>query len=230
MRTAADGWLTAERIGRRTKWHLTADARQLLSDGARRIYTFTGAAEDWDGRWLLVAARVPESDRHAPGTSCRSRLSWTGFGSLAPGLWISTPNVRPRPRRFSGDAGIARDAHVFIATRAGVGDVRTMVSEGPGTLHAIENGNTREFREEFGGQHVRQPPDPADGTGACLATIPDHRPGAAPEPAARAVERRRGRQTVRTPARAMGRRSHRRVGAAQQSRRLSVREVAGCRR
>src|SRR4029077_14320175 len=39
MRTAAAGWLRAEKAGRRTRWHLTDAARQLLTDGAERIYS-----------------------------------------------------------------------------------------------------------------------------------------------------------------------------------------------
>ena len=65
MRTAAAGWLEPEKLGRRTRWRLTASAWRMLSDGAERIYSFTGPAEHWDGRWLLVYARVPESDRRA---------------------------------------------------------------------------------------------------------------------------------------------------------------------
>ena len=34
MRTAAAGWLRAEKSGRRTRWHLTDAARRLLTDGA----------------------------------------------------------------------------------------------------------------------------------------------------------------------------------------------------
>src|SRR3954469_10318569 len=65
MRTAADGWLSAQRVGRRTRWQLTPSARELLVDGTRRICGFTGAFPDWDGRWLVVLARAPESDRPA---------------------------------------------------------------------------------------------------------------------------------------------------------------------
>jgi len=58
MRSAAAGWLRAEKVGRRTRWHLSDAARRMLTDGAERIYSFTGPVENWDGRWLLVAARV----------------------------------------------------------------------------------------------------------------------------------------------------------------------------
>ena len=147
MRTAADGWLSAERIGRRTKWHLTRDAEQLLTDGARRIYSFTGAAEGWDGRWLLVSARVPDSDRRARHL-LRSRLAWAGFGSLAPGLWISPhPDREAEATKVLQDSGTAQDGHVFIATRPGVSDVVAMVGQA-WDLDAIEN-EYEEFVKEF---------------------------------------------------------------------------------
>ena len=147
MRTAADGWLSAERIGRRTRWHLTGDAEQMLTDGAQRIYSFTGAGEGWDGRWLLVSARVPESDRRARHM-LRSRLAWAGFGSLAPGLWISPhPGRQAEATKVLQDSGTAQDGHVFIATRPGVGDVVAMVQQA-WDLDAIEN-EYEEFLKEF---------------------------------------------------------------------------------
>lgn len=128
MRTAAAGWLEAEKQGRRTRWRLTASARRLLTDGAERIYSFRGPAQDWDGRWLLVSARVPESDRRARHV-LRTRLNWAGFGSLGGGLWISSHPAREAEAiEVLRDAGVARDAHVFVATRSGVADVRTMVA------------------------------------------------------------------------------------------------------
>src|ERR1700712_3128590 len=44
MRTAADGWLVSERVGRRTRWTLTPSAHRLLVAGTERIYGFTGAS------------------------------------------------------------------------------------------------------------------------------------------------------------------------------------------
>src|SRR5579864_2833361 len=36
MRTAASGWLDPEKIGRRTRWRLTASAQKLLTEGDRK--------------------------------------------------------------------------------------------------------------------------------------------------------------------------------------------------
>ena len=147
MRTAASGWLDAQKAGRRTRWRLTVSAQKMLTEGADRIYSFAGPAESWDGRWLLVYARIPESDRRARHV-VRSRLSWAGFGSLGPGLWIS-----PHPGRENEtisvlrEAGVAADAHVFVARRSGLAEVQAMVAEA-WDLGAIEE-QYEAFLEEF---------------------------------------------------------------------------------
>src|SRR6202451_342491 len=41
MRTAADGWLIADRAGRRASWRLTGQGVHLLTEGTDRIYGFT---------------------------------------------------------------------------------------------------------------------------------------------------------------------------------------------
>jgi phenylacetic acid degradation operon negative regulatory protein len=148
MRTAAAGWLSAERVGRRTRWHLTGAARVMLTEGADRIYSFTGPARSWDGRWLLVAVRAPEHDRSARHV-LRSRLTWAGFGSLAPGLWISShPEREAEAIRVLREAGVADEAHLFVGPRPGLADVRAMVSQA-WDLAAVEQ-LYEQFIEEFG--------------------------------------------------------------------------------
>ncbi len=147
MRTAAAGWLEAEKLGRRTRWRLTGAARQMLTDGAARIYSFTGPDPDWDGRWLLISARIPESDRRARHV-VRTRLNWAGFGSLGPGLWISPhPDREAEAVRVLREAGIADDAQVFVARRSGLGDERVMVATA-WDLTAIEE-QYEQFLDEF---------------------------------------------------------------------------------
>jgi phenylacetic acid degradation operon negative regulatory protein len=154
MRTAAAGWLDAEKTGRRTRWRLTVSARRLLTDGAERIYSFTGPAPDWDGRWLLVSARVPDSDRRARHV-LRTRLGWAGFGSLGPGLWISPhPDREAEATQVLREAGVADSAQLFVARRSGLADVRGMVATA-WDLAAIEE-QYEEFIEEF---RARAPED-----------------------------------------------------------------------
>jgi phenylacetic acid degradation operon negative regulatory protein len=146
LRTSNAGWLRPVKEGRRTRWQLTPAARTMLADGARRIYSF-GPAREWDGRWVLVGVRVPESDRGARHL-VRTRLTWAGFGSLGSGLWISPHSEREAEAvRVLRDAGVAVGAHVFIARRSDVGDVKSMVAEA-WDLPAIESAY-EEFNAEF---------------------------------------------------------------------------------
>ena len=149
MRTAASGWLDPEKVGRRTRWRLTASAQKMLTEGADRIYSFTGPGQSWDGRWLLVYARIPESDRRARHV-VQSRLTWAGFGSLGAGLWISPhPDREAEAIGVLREAGVAADAHVFVARRSGLADVQVMVAAA-WDLGAIED-RYEEFIEEFRG-------------------------------------------------------------------------------
>jgi phenylacetic acid degradation operon negative regulatory protein len=154
MRTAAAGWLEGQKAGRRTRWRLTGSARRLLTDGAERIYSFAGSPPDWDGRWLLVSVRIPERERRARHV-VRTRLSWAGFGSLGAGLWISPhPDRETEAVGVLRDAGLAGTAHVFVASRRGLGDVRDLVAQA-WDLAAVEE-QYEQFIEQFGG------PDPGD--------------------------------------------------------------------
>ena len=127
MRTAADGWLTSERVGRRTMWRLSPAAEQLLVEGTKRIYGFTGTAGNWDGRWLIVLARAPETERPTRHL-LRTRLTWAGLGSPAPGIWIGPHADRlPEAEQALEEAGARADAQVFVGTHADYGDLRAMV-------------------------------------------------------------------------------------------------------
>jgi phenylacetic acid degradation operon negative regulatory protein len=147
MRTANAGWLLPEKIGRRTRWQLTQTARELLTDGAMRIYSF-GPAQDWDRQWVLVAVRIPESDRRARHV-VRTRLAWAGFGSLGPGLWISPHAEREQEAiRVLREAGAGADANVFVARRTGLSDTKAMVAAA-WDLPVIE-AEYEQFVAEFG--------------------------------------------------------------------------------
>ena len=118
MRTAADGWLTPERLGRRTRWRLTPSADRLLTEGTERIYGFGAHRDGWDGTWLLVLARTPEAERPARHV-LRSRLTWAGFGSPAPGVWISTHVGRlGEVEAALAEAGLSGEAQIFRGAHA----------------------------------------------------------------------------------------------------------------
>jgi phenylacetic acid degradation operon negative regulatory protein len=155
MRTAADGWLRSERMGRRTMWRLTPAAERLLIDGTKRIYGFTGTAGDWDGRWLVVLARATETERPTRHL-LRTRLTWAGLGSPAPGVWVSPHADRlAEVRTALAEAGAPSDTQVFVGSHAGYGDLRTMARQA-WDLDAIE-ARYEEFLERFGRRPRRDP-------------------------------------------------------------------------
>ena len=155
MRTAASGWLEPQRAGRRTRWKLTGQAQTLLTEGTERIYGFTSIDRQWDGRWLLVLARVPETDRRARHI-LRTRLTWAGFGSPAPAMWVSTHTDRiGEAQRILGAAGVLADAQVFVAEHRGGGELAAMVRQA-WDLDTIEAQYER-FRAEFASPSA---PDP----------------------------------------------------------------------
>lgn len=155
MRTAGAGWLAAQRVGRRTRWQLSPAAERLLVDGTERIFGFRGRAEGWDGRWLLVLARAPESER-ATRHLLRSRLTWAGLGTAAPGVWIG-PHVDrlPEVEAILDTAGVAGEAQVFVAEHCGGADIRTMTGQA-WDLERIEAAYEA-FLQQFAARSVADP-------------------------------------------------------------------------
>lgn len=155
MRTAADGWLTTERIGRRTRWLLTDNAERLLTEGTERIYGFRAAAEAWDGQWVLVLVRAPETERPARHL-VRTRLTWAGFGSPAPGIWVSTHAERvPQVEQVLDEAGLLQDAQIFRGEHAGGGPLPGLVGQA-WNLTALE-ASYRDFLADFDAAVARDP-------------------------------------------------------------------------
>jgi len=152
-RTGADGWIRPERHGRRTRWWLTPAADRLLTEGTERIYAFAGSQPDWDGSWLLVLARVPESDRSARHR-LSTRLSWAGLGSPAPGVWITTRTERTSEvEDVLRQAGVT-DRQIFTAEHRG-GDLETLVAQA-WDLAAIER-QYEEFLAGFAPDYAKDP-------------------------------------------------------------------------
>jgi phenylacetic acid degradation operon negative regulatory protein len=127
-RTAADGWIGSERVGRRVRWGLTESGRELLKEGAERIYSFGQERDSWDGGWLVVLASVPEIQRELRHR-LKTGLTWCGFGSPAPGVWISPHAARAaEAAKVLESLGLPAAAS-FHGPFAGVGEERTMVEQ-----------------------------------------------------------------------------------------------------
>ncbi|UUU20507.1 PaaX family transcriptional regulator [Streptomyces sp. DSM 40750] len=154
-RTAAEGWLASERVGRRVRWALTPPGRRLLTEGARRIYDFGSGEQPWSGTWLVVLVSVPEAKRDLRHR-VRTRLSWAGFGSPEPGVWI-TPRVdrESEARDVLAELGLSDDAMSFTASYGTVGSEAAMVARA-WDLTEVED-RYEAFIDEFTGLR------PADG-------------------------------------------------------------------
>lgn len=126
-RTSAEGLLTSEKVGRRTRWILTVQGVQLLEEGTERIYGFLRERRQWDGRWLVLAVTVPESQRQLRHR-LRTRLTWAGMGSPAPGLWVvPDANRLAEVSAIVHDLGIDESAFSWVGPTAGIGQPRAVV-------------------------------------------------------------------------------------------------------
>jgi phenylacetic acid degradation operon negative regulatory protein len=153
-RTAADGWIRPERHGRRTRWWLTPAGDRLLTEGTERIYAFASSQPGWDGSWLLVLARVPETGRQARHL-LRTRLSWAGLGSPAPGVWITTHTERQAEvEQVLRQAGIT-DGQIFVAAHRGGGELAALVGQA-WDLPAIDQ-RYAEFLADFAAPSAADP-------------------------------------------------------------------------
>jgi phenylacetic acid degradation operon negative regulatory protein len=126
-RSTRDGWLTAERRGRRARLTLGRRTAEFLTAGAERIYSF-GEPWQWDGRWLLVVLRVPEK-RRAVRHQLRARLAWTGLGSLGGGLWLTPHTEREHELASAISDEPVAEARSFVAEFGAIGDPERLVAD-----------------------------------------------------------------------------------------------------
>ena len=97
--------------------------------GTERIFGFTAVQPDWDGRWLVVVTRAAETNR-AGRHLLRTRLRWSGFGSLAPGVWICTHRDRLADAELVlREAGVFEECQIFLSEYLTGGDQATLVRQ-----------------------------------------------------------------------------------------------------
>lgn len=89
FRLASEGWVSNERVGRRSRYSLTLLAARESEDADRRIYTRDRGA--WDGSWTFAVLDTPQMP--APERDRIARyLRWHGFVALGRGL-LASPSV-----------------------------------------------------------------------------------------------------------------------------------------
>lgn len=87
-RTAADGWLVGESVGRYTRWQISPSGQRLLDSASSRLSRSLVDRRSWDGRFLLVSLTGTVPDRQVRHRLAAG-LDFEGFGSLAPSLWVA---------------------------------------------------------------------------------------------------------------------------------------------
>jgi len=119
------GWLVPSQRDGQVGYALSDIARSALADGDERIYEAQQPADLADG-WALVVFSVPESER-AKRHLLRSRLTWLGFGSDAPGVWIGPRRLLPAARTMLEEMRLVSYVDLYEASYAGFDDARRLV-------------------------------------------------------------------------------------------------------
>jgi phenylacetic acid degradation operon negative regulatory protein len=154
-RTAAEGWLSSDRVGRRVRWQLTAPGRRLLAEGGERIYGFGSADRHWDGRWLVLLVSVPEAMRDLRH-KLRTRLSWAGFGSPTAGVWVTPhPGAEADAKLILDELDLSTQAMSFLANYGALGQERDMVASAWNLTEVAERYES--FIDEFTAPDPRTP-------------------------------------------------------------------------
>ncbi len=87
-RSVKRGWIIPEKEGRKAYYRLSPRVAWQVERVRERLY---GYGAPWDGQWRLLVYAVPETKRTVRDRF-RNELILLGFGTPAPGVWIS-PNA-----------------------------------------------------------------------------------------------------------------------------------------
>ncbi|MRW87305.1 phenylacetic acid degradation operon negative regulatory protein PaaX [Pseudoduganella sp. FT26W] len=83
FRLAQEGWLGAQRDGRRSSYAITPDAMARFVHAYRRIYASPHV--HWDGSWTLIL-NGDGALNAAERAAVRKELLWEGYSVIAPGI------------------------------------------------------------------------------------------------------------------------------------------------
>ncbi len=86
FRLVAEGWMSNERIGRRSRYSMTLLAVRESEDADRRIYSRESGS--WDGSWTFAVVDTPSMLPEERDRIVR-HLRWHGFVALGRGLMAS---------------------------------------------------------------------------------------------------------------------------------------------
>lgn len=124
-RTVRQGWLQSRRVGGRSNYSLTANGRKRITVASQRVYN--PEERNWDGSWRVLSYSVPE-DLRERRDDLRRELVWTGFGPLAPGLWISPNPLEDAALDLIHRYDLVPYVHLFRATHVGPQTAQELVA------------------------------------------------------------------------------------------------------
>ncbi|WP_241556929.1 phenylacetic acid degradation operon negative regulatory protein PaaX [Marinomonas hwangdonensis] len=87
FRLTQEGWLTNEKVGRKSYYSLTGSGRRKFEQAFRRVYTPYQTV--WDGSWCLIMTHTLNADERK---QLLDELNWQGFTVLT-GHLIGSPNA-----------------------------------------------------------------------------------------------------------------------------------------
>ncbi|KPI33554.1 transcriptional regulator, PaaX family [Actinobacteria bacterium OV450] len=120
------GVLEPERRGA-SGYRLSEAARPVFEEGDRRIFASLEPADLADG-WAMAVFSVPESER-SRRYQLRSRLTWLGFGNIAPGVWLAPGRLLDDARGMLVRLGLSEYVHLFAADYAAFSDLAQAVGD-----------------------------------------------------------------------------------------------------
>ena len=108
FRLTREGWLMAEKVGRRSYYGLTGAGRRRFEKAFKCVYS--GVQPAWDGAWTLVVLNQLNPDLRR---DTRQELEWMGFGAFAPTV-LAHPGVdRAELNASLQELGALDDAIIF---------------------------------------------------------------------------------------------------------------------
>lgn len=109
-RMTREGWFTVTKEGRHSRFTVTKKGDTILQGGDLRLNETP--APTWDKTWHTVAYSLPEEKRKRRN-DLRKQLTWLGYGSLGPGLWISPNNRRDDLRAILHTLDVQDHVNIF---------------------------------------------------------------------------------------------------------------------
>lgn len=111
FRLSKEGWLSAEKSGRRSFYRITLGGRKQFDKAFRRVYNV--ATPNWNGAWFLVVLSRLGKDR---SKQVAAVLRWEGFGEIAPGVLASPHCQRDDVMVTLRELGVADECILFETT------------------------------------------------------------------------------------------------------------------